>query len=205
MKRKIGVGLAIFLNLALVYGIIKGVILSYGLIVLPLGQDGGLKKANIITNDLLIKLIFVSILVLLVNYFLDKKMIESKKPFFMSLVITIIGIIIFIPFLVSARQSFLDYQNSTTQLYHYLDKRKIVEVQIITQTDTVQVKLLGDFINDIGYAKYKRGAWKYAKKIKIIFKQTDGNVGYITTNGQLFQYKDKYFFTDKNVIDKYLK
>ena len=182
-----------------------GAILSYGIIVAPLGQDRGLEIANLTTNDILVKLTVISIAVLLVNYFLTKKMIANKKPFFLSLTITVIGIIVFIPFFLSARQSFLDYQNETTQLQHYLDRQTITEAQIITHTDTIQVEQLGDFITDIGFAKYKRGPWKYAKTIKLIFKRTDGSKDSLFTNGQLFgAYKGKYFSTDQNVIDKYM-
>jgi hypothetical protein len=173
MRRKIGIGLLIILNLTFIYVIIMGAILTYGLIVAPVGQDRGLEIANLTTNDILIKLAIVSMIVLLINYFLSKKMIVNKKPFLTSLTVTVIGIIVFVPFFLSARQSLLDYQNGTTQLQHYLDRQTITEAQIITHTDTIQVEQLDDFIRDIGFAKYKRGPWKYAKKIKLMFKRTD--------------------------------
>ena len=182
-----------------------GALLSYGLIVAPLGQDRGSEIADLTTNDILIKLMIMSMIVLLTNYFLTKKIIANKKPFLTSLTVTVIGIIVFIPFFLSARQSFLDYQNGTTQLQHYLDRQTITEAQIIIQTDTIHVKQLDDFIQDIGFAKYKRGPWKYAKKMKLMFKRTDGSKDSIFTNGQMFgAYKEKYFSTDQNVIDKYL-
>ena len=179
--------------------------LTYGLIVSPMGQDRGLEIANMATNDILIKLTIVSMITFLLNYFLTKKMIVNKKPFLTSLTVTVIGVVVFIPFFLSARQSFLDYQNGTTQLQHYLERQTITEAQIITHTDTIQVTQLDDFIREIGYAKYKRGPWKYAKKIKLMFKLTDGSKDSIFTNGQMFgAYKGKYFSTDQNVIDKYL-
>lgn len=182
-----------------------GAVLTYGLIVAPLGQDRGLEIANLTTKDILIKLTIVSIIVLFINYLLTKKMILNKKPFLTSLTVTVIGIIVFIPFFLSARQSFLDYQNGTTQLQHYLDSQAITEAQIITHIDTIQVEQLDDFITDIGFAKYKRGPWKYAKTIKLIFKRTDGSKDSLFTNGQMFgAYKGKYFSTDKNVIVKYI-
>jgi hypothetical protein len=205
MRRKIGIGLLIILNLTFIYVIIMGAILSFGLIVAPLGQDRGLEIANLTTNDILIKLTIISIIVLLINYFLAKKMIVNKRPFLISLTITLIGIVVFVPFFLSARQSFLDYQNGTTQLQHYLDGQTITETQIITQTDTIQVQQLDDFIQDIGFAKYKPGPWKYASKMKLVFKRTDGSKDSVFTNGQMFgAYKGKYFSTDQNVLDKYL-
>ncbi|MBM3454959.1 MAG: hypothetical protein FJX80_07405 [Bacteroidetes bacterium] len=205
MRRKIGIGLLIILNLTFIYVVIMGAILSYGIIVAPLGQDRGLEIANLTTNDILIKLYVISTAVLLINYFLTRKMIVNKRPFLTSLTITVIGIVVFIPFFLSARQSFLDYQNGTTQLQHYLDRQTITEAQIITDTDTIQVEQLDDFISDIGFAKYKRGPWKYAKTIKLMFKRTDGSKDSLFTNGQMFgAYKGKYFSTDQNVIDKYI-
>lgn len=179
-----------------------GTILSFGLIVAPLGEEKGLEIANRTTNDILIKLTVLSIVVFWINYFLSKKIILSKKPFFTSLIATLIGIIAFIPFFLSAKQSFLDYQNGTTQLQHYLGIQTITEAQIITNTDTIQVTQLDEFFNDIGYAKYKRGTWKYAKTKKIIFKRIDGSKDSIFTNGQIFgAYKGKYFSTDQIVIE----
>gem|GEM_PF-3224381 len=205
MRRKIGIGLLIILNLTFIYLIIMGAGLTFGIIVAPLGQDRGLEVANLATRDILIKLAIVSVIALLVNYILTKKVIASRKPFLGSIAVTVIGIIVFIPFFLSARQSFLDYQNGTTQLQHYLDRQTITQAQIITQTDTIEVEQLEDFIRDIGYAKYKREPWKYAKKIKLMFKRTDGGKDSIFTNGQMFgPYKGKYFSTDQNVIDKYI-
>jgi hypothetical protein len=206
MRRKIGIGLLIILNLTFIYVIIMGAVLSYGLIVAPLGHEKGLEIASLTTNDILIKLTILSMTVLLINYFLTKKMIVNKKPFLTSLIVTLIGIIVFIPFFLSAKQSFLDYQDGTTQLQHYLDRQTITEAQIITHTSTIQVEQLDDFISDIGSAKYKRGPWKYAKKIKLIFKRIDGSKDSIFTNGQMFgAYKGKYFSTDQDVIDQYLE
>lgn len=183
-----------------------GAILSYGIIVAPLGQERGLQIANLTTNNILIKLCIISTVVLLINYLLTKKMIVSKRPFLTSLMVVLIGISVFIPFFISARQSFLEYQNGTTQLQHYLDKKTISEAQIIFPTDTTRVQQLNDFIRDIGFAQYKSGPWKYAKTIKIMFKRSDGSKDSLFTNGQMFgAYKGKYFSTDQNIIDKYIE
>ncbi len=205
MRRKIGIGLLILINLTFIYVIVMGAIFSYGIIVGDLGEDRGLKVANLTTKHILIKLSVISIVVLLINYFLMKKMIENKRPFLTSLTLTVFGIIVFIPFFLSARQSFLDYQKGTTQLQHYLNRHTITEVQIFTHTDTIQIEQLDDFIRDIGFAKYKRGSWKYAKTIKLMFKRKNGSKDSLFTNGQMFgAYEGKYFSTDQNVIDKYI-
>jgi len=206
MRRKLGLGLLIILNLTFIYVIIMDAVLSYGLIVAPLGLEKGLKISSLTTNDILIKLTILSMTVLLTNYFLTKKMIVNKKPFLTSLIVTAIGIIVFIPFFLSAKQSFLDYQNGTTRLQHYLDRQTITEAQIITHSDTILVTQLDDFMSDIGYAKYKKGPWKYAKKIKLMFKRKDGSKDSIFTNGQMFgAYKGLYFSTNQNLINKYLE
>ena len=75
-----------------------GAVLSFGLIVAPLGQEKGLEVANQTTNGILIKLTVLSFIVFLINYFLTKKMILTKKPFLTSLIITVIGIIACTPF-----------------------------------------------------------------------------------------------------------
>ncbi len=205
MRQKIGIGLLIIFNLTFIYIIIMGAFFSFGIIVAELGPIKALEAANLTTNDMLIKLTVLSAVVLLINYFLTKKMIAIKKPFLTSLMILLIGILVFIPFFLAARQSFLNYQNGTTKLQHYLDRQTISEAFIIKSMDTIQVEQLDNFIRDIGYAKYKPGPWKYAKKLKIIFNKTDGNKDSIFTNGQMFgPFKGKYFFSDKYVFENYL-
>jgi hypothetical protein len=205
MRRKIGIGLLVILNLTFIYVIIMGSALTYRLIVVQLGKDKGLEIANSIANDIFVQLSVVSIIVLLINYFLTKKMIANEKPFLTSLAVTMIGVIVFIPFFLSERQSFLNYQSGSTKMQHYLYKQTIRRAQIITILDTIDVQHLDDFISDIGFAKYKRGSWKYAKKMKLVFERTDGKIDSIFTNGQVFgPYEGMYFSTDHNVIDKYL-
>ena len=79
MKRKISIGLLVILNLSFIYVIIIGAVLSFGLIVAPLGEEKGLEFANQTTNGILIKLTVLSFIVFLINYFLTKKMILTKK------------------------------------------------------------------------------------------------------------------------------
>ena len=204
MKRRTGIGLLVILNLAFIYVIIFGASLRYALIVAELGQDRGREVAKLTTDDILTKVAVASFLVLLINYFLAKKLIESKKPLLISGTITLIGVVIFIPFLLSARQSFINYQDRTTKLLQYIGVKTIKESQIFTHTDTVHVKQLEDFIRDIGYAK-QTGPWKYGKEYKIMFERTDGSEDSIFTNGRIFgPYNGKYFSTDRNVVAKYL-
>jgi hypothetical protein len=98
-----------------------GAMMSFALIVAPLGHDKGFEVANRTTNDILINVSIASVLMLLVNYFLTKKMIGSKRPFLISFTIMLIGIIVFVPFFLSAKQSFLNYQNGTIQVQHGLN------------------------------------------------------------------------------------
>ena len=174
-ETKIGIGLLIILNLTFVYVIIIGAVLSFGLIVAPLGQERGIEIANQATNDILIKLTVLSIVVFLMNYFFSKIMIIRKNPFLTSLITTVLGLFIFIPFFLSANQSFLDYQNGITQLQHFLDGQSITEVQVITHSDTIRIEQLSVFITDIGSAKFKIGPWDYAKNMNLIFKRIDGS------------------------------
>ena len=205
MKRKVGIGLLIILNLTFIYVIIIGGVMSFGLIVAYVGPEKGLEIANSITNDVLAKLTFLSTFVLIINYFLAKKMITNTRSAITSLAITAIGIIVFIPFFMSAKKSYLNYQKGADQLQLYIDRPTITKVQIITHPDAIQIEQLDDFISRIGRAKYKRGFWKYRKSVKLIFTRTDGRHDSIFTNGKLFgPYKNKYFETDDNVIEPYI-
>lgn len=205
MKRGLGIGILIILNLTFIYVIIIGANLSFGFAEMPFGDQSGLKTLNYTTKIILIKLSPVAIAVLSINYILIKKMIGIRNPFLLSLTVTFIGIIVFVPFFLSARQSFINYQNGTKQLQDLLFKETIIEAHIITSRDTIKVEKLDDFLTDIGSAKYRRGIWKYAKKFKLMFKRSNGSIDSIFTNGQLFGgYKAKYFSTNTNIIEKYL-
>ena len=205
MRKKIGIGILFLLNISYTSFMIFGARLGFGLIVADLGQDLGKEVASQVTFETLMQFTVVALLVFLINYFLLKKMVLNSRPLIVSVIISFIGVIVFIPFLLSAKQSFINYQNGTTKLTHYLEKDKITEALIVFETDSVKVKQLDEFVREIGYAKYKRGIWKYNKKMRIILKRTDGNKDTIATNGLMFgPYKGKFFATKKNVVEKYL-
>lgn len=204
MKRKIGIGLIIILNSLFIYVLIFFAILDFGLIVAEFGIDRGREVASLTTYNILEMLFFLSTIVILLNYFLLRKLIVNKHPFFTSLAITTFGIIVFIPFLIYARSNFLDYQISVTFLSDYLDKKTIEDVYIIQKEDTLHVNKKDQFLNEIGYASYQQGLWKFQKNTKLLIKHHDGSTEIIFTNGQLFgDYKGKYFRTDKNVLSRF--
>lgn len=202
MKQKIGIGLLILLNVGFTYLLVIEARLYYGFISIPLGKEIKLTTFTSYDSTLIVGVTFWSIIAFLINYFLFKKMIMSKKSFLISFVITIIGVSISIPDSLSARESF--HKSSEIQLQNYLNKETINEVQIITNSDTIQVKEVNNFITDIGAVQYQRGIWKYAKKTKIMLRYTDGGLDSIYTTGRLFEYEGKYFLTDKDIIEKYL-
>jgi len=205
MKRKIGIALFIILNLVFICVMIAVVELSFRLIVIDLDQKGSLEVAKQITNDVLILLSVLSIFVFSTNYFLTKKIVSSKRPFLTSLISTITGIIIVIPFFLLEKKTFIDYPRRTARLHHFLNRQTITSVQIITKTDTIQVEEVGNMINDIGHAKHKHGIWKYPKTMKLILHKIDGSKDSIYTNGQLlWEYRGKFFSTEQNIIEQYL-
>lgn len=207
MRKKIGIELSILLNVGFIYLLIMGVILYYGFISVPLGKESIIEITELTSYDtnLIIRIIFLSIIACLINYFLFKKMIRSKKSFLISCIIILIGIAISTPFGLSARKSFIRYKSGEMQLQDYIGKEKINEVQLITNLDTIQVEEIDCFIRDISMVKYKKGLWKYPKRIKIMIRYTDGGIDSIYTNQNgFFHYKEMDFITDKNIMEKYL-
>jgi hypothetical protein len=206
MRRNIGIGLLVILNLTFVYTIVMGVTLIYRFIDVPSRQYSGDGIIDQTTKVILTAMTIVSIIIFTINYFLIKRIIEHSKPFLISLIVGVSSIIVITPYFISARQSVLDYQAGIVQLQHYLDQPTITAAQIIMNKDTIQIQQLDVFLNDIGLAKYRRGPWKFAKKIKLKFERTDGSNDSITTNGEMFgPYKGKYFRADQNVLEKYLR
>lgn len=206
MKRKIIIGLIIILNLTFVLTFIMIAIFGYGLIVAEVGIESGLEIAYQVSIKILIYLVVIGIIVTIANYFLFNKLKLNQKPILTSIFTTLAGIIIFTPFFLNAKQSFLNYQFNTTKLRHYLEYQEIEDAHIIFYSkDTVKVDQLNDFIEDIGSAKYKQGSWKYIKTINIILKMKNGLTENIYTDGEIFgAYKGKFFYSDKDIIKKYM-
>lgn len=201
MKKKIGIGLIMLTNIAFLYLIIMMGILSFGLITAPLDIERGSEVLREVTSKDLYYLSIFSILNFLVTYIILLKLVENKYSIKISLIVTIIGIILFIPFFLSSRFSFINYIEGNTTLNKYIDEKNINEVRI----NNKQITDIDNFINDIGNAKYKKGVWKYAKKWKIILYYKNGTKDSLYSNGELFgAYKDKYFFMDENIIAKYI-
>jgi hypothetical protein len=199
MKRKIGIGFLIGLNFTFVLILIMLAIFTYVL------SESSLQEPAL-TNDILLKAAVLSSFVCAVNYLLLHKIILIKKALLKSCLIVAMGIIVFSPFFISARQTLLNYQNKATQLQQYLNTQTIIGVQIITHTDTIKVSEVHSFVSHIDSATSLRWPVKYAKSIKLIFEHSNGQKDTLLTNGQIFgPYQGKFFKTEINVIDNYLR
>ncbi|HCS20915.1 MAG TPA: hypothetical protein DIW47_10225 [Bacteroidetes bacterium] len=205
MKRKLAILFLILLNPAYVYVSCVWVWLRFKLFMMPSGEERGLIEAAEKTKDILQWLIPLSIGLFLINFLVCRKLIASKRPMFISLVVTLSGVLIIAGFMLYHRQSYLDYQRKNTQLFHYFNERVEVRAEIVRGSKIIEAVPLNEFMEDIGTAKYKAGVWKFAKSFKIMFYLEDGGKDSIMTNGQIFgPYRDKYFATEENVLEKYL-
>ncbi|WP_396147874.1 hypothetical protein [Flavobacterium sp.] len=206
MKKKsiIGILLLIIINLIFIYLICIYPILSFGLVVAEIGEVQGKVIETKITRETILFVLLLSVFVLSINYLIFKKLILTKRNFLFSLALIIIGILIFFPFYLNSKKSFLDYQNGTTKLGHFIEKNEIENIIVIKQNDTIIIKAQDIFLNEIGRAKYKRGIWKYDKKYKIIFEKNGIKKDSILSNGIMFgAFKNKHFQVEKDVIKKY--
>jgi hypothetical protein len=160
MKRKIGIALLIVLNLIFLFLIIGFAISSYGIIVQASGEVRGLVIANRTTTKILIFASIIVISAVLINYIILKKLILNKKPFISSCIVTLICVLIFIPFLLSERQSFIEFQKSSNFLDDYYNRFEITKAFVITSADTIEIRNIKDFTFKIGCARFKSGVWK---------------------------------------------
>jgi hypothetical protein len=206
MKQKIGVVILILTSIIFTYLAIMLSVLTFGIIVAPIIHERGIELVTSTTNEILKNLLILTLINSIINYIIFKKLIGFKKPIIFSFLLTAIGILISIPFYISARNSFMDYADSNTKLFHYINVKEIREVSLIAFKDTIKIEEKDKFISEIGSARYKPGTWKYMKKIKINMVRTDGKIENIDSNGELFgSYKGKYFSTENNLIEKYFK
>lgn len=206
MKRKIGIALLIVLNLIFLFLTIGFAISSYGIIVQSAGEARGLIIVNRTTIKIIIFVSIITISTVLINYVILKKLILNKKPLISSCIFTMTVVLIFIPFLLSERQSFIEFQKSSDLIGHYYDRFDITKAIIITSRDTIEIKNINEFTFKISGAQYKSGLWKYMKTMKIIYIYKNGNKDTIPTNGQIYgPFKGKYFVSEQNEIEKYLR
>lgn len=169
MRKKIGVGLLVILNLVYIYVVVIIPVLGFGLIVAELGIERGHEISNSMSKDIFTQVFAFSFIMILINYYLFRKLIHNNRPFLASLALTLIGVIVFIVYFLSSKNAFLAYQRDNTVLNHFLDTRKISNAQIITIKDTIEVLELEDLKKNLSCAKYKSGLWKYQKTAKLKF------------------------------------
>ncbi len=123
----------------------------------------------------------------------------------MTFILFMLSLIIYTPFLLSQRTSFLIRQSEPDLLNHYYDRFEIQKAQILTLSDTIDVANLNDFTNEFWRAE-RVGPLKYGKTMKIILTNKNGQTDTIQTNGQIFgPFKGEYFKADINLIADYLK
>lgn len=205
MKQKIGIALLILLNSGFIYLIMILVYLSYGLIN---GRSGlkAVQTANHIGENIFTKVSVLSFLALFSNYLVFRFLIQNKKPILGSLITTLIGIMISIPFFFKERQSYIENQFNQVMLSDYVDSKTISKIQLLTPSDTVPVEYCEEFFQIIGNASYADGMWKYQRSMKIILWKTDGTKDSILSNGDLFELSNgKFFKAKENLVEKYLR
>jgi hypothetical protein len=171
--------------------------------VLPSGIKHGQAIANEITRGTIIDIAILTAIVVAINYFSLKGLLKAHHPFLISCFIALISISIFVPFFLSARKSYLDFQLGNTDLTKYIDM-PIARVILCNAQDTVVIDDIERFLTNLKKAKLQRGFWKYLRNEKIIFYRTEGISDTIFTNGQMFgSYKGYWFAADTNILDKY--
>lgn len=204
MKEKIGIAFLILLNAGFIYLLLILPIFGYGMI----NGHHGLKAAetaNHVAENLIGKAAILSFTALVTNYVLFKILLQSKRSIIGSILVTLIGILISIPFFLREKQSFIEHQHSQIMLSDYIDTDSIAEVFLFRSTDTIPIRYHREFFQIIGTASYRESMWKYQKQLKILIRKTDGTKDSIFSNGNLFEFKGTFFKAEENPIDKYLR
>lgn len=205
MKRKVGIGILIILNLAFLWLIAAVTIFTYGIITGTAGKIHAEASTREITNEILIKISYITTFVSALNYWILKKVVNNANPLRLTCIILIVCLIIFTPLFLSQKRTFFIEQSEQDYLNHYYDRFAISKAIIITPTDTVEIKELNDFTWRLR-AQHITGPLKYKKTMKLIFLNNNGTSDTIPTNGQIFgPFKGNYFKADKNTIDDYLR
>jgi hypothetical protein len=159
--------------------------------------------ANEVTKGTAGDIIILALAIGLINYFTLKKIVKSSRPFLISFLIVLTSIVICLPFFLSSRRSYLDFERGI-DLTQYMDL-PISNVRLCNYKDTIIVDNINVFISELQKAKMKRGPWKYPKTVRMIFKNNEGTSDTIFTNGYVFgPYKKNWFVADTNIIEQYL-
>jgi hypothetical protein len=205
MKEKIGIALLILLNAGFIYLMIVLFNLSFGLFS---GHSGlkAVERANDIAGGIFNKASFLTAIAFVSNHIVLRTLIQSKKPILYSIIITLIGLLISIPFYFTERRSFIQEQYGKVVLSDYIDCKEISKVQLFILKDTIPIESCEDFFQVIGTASYNNGIWKYQKSNIIVLWKTNGTKDTILSSGGLFELSDgKFFKADENLIEKYIR
>lgn len=207
MKEKIGIALLILLNAGFIYLLVFTAYFSYGFT-----NGAGTLRAVEIANHVAERIFriagFLSVIALAINYILFRFLLRSGKPIIGSIIVTLIGILVFTPFFLSERSSFIEKRYSQVVLSDYINCKEVSKVDLSIMNDTIAIDYCEDFFHVIGRASYSPGMWKYGKSMKITIWKTTGTKDSIlcSGDGRLFELSDgKFFRSEENLIEKYLK
>ncbi len=204
MRKIIGIVLLVILNLIFIGSNIGNAIVKYGIINGEHGKDLGLEISRGVDLNIFEYLLISAVVICLLNYIIIKNIIKTNNLIKTNFLIIAIGIAIFLIFFLKARKSFLDHQFNSTALRHYLDLRKIAKIQIVSYLDTIEISEQDKFLREIGNVKYLEGKLSYSETMTLLFYDSAGRFESINTNGQIFgSYKEKYFYSDRNILAKY--
>lgn len=112
-KKIIGILLLLIINLMSSCLICLYPVGSFGIIVVPVGDIQAKIVEAAITKDSIQFLILMSSVSLCLNYLIFKKLVGTKRYIVSSFVLSAIGVVAFIPFYFSAKNSFVAYQKGT--------------------------------------------------------------------------------------------
>ena len=206
MKEKIGIALLILLNAGFIYLLVFTAYFSHGFT-----NGAGTLRAVEIANHVAERIFriagFLSFIALVINYILFRFLLRSGRPIIGSIIVTLIGILVFTPFFLSERSSFIEKRYSQIVLSDYIKCKEVSKVDLFIMEDTIAIDYCADFFQVIGTAPYSPGIWKYSgQSMKIMIWKTNGTKDSILTNGELFELSDRKFFkADENLIEKYLQ
>ena len=94
MKRNIGFGILLILNITFVWLVSFTTIIRFALIVVPMGAVMGNKIADDNTMTSLSEILIFVVTALPLNYIIFLKLVVNKKPGLMSLITTAAGVLI---------------------------------------------------------------------------------------------------------------
>lgn len=177
--------------------------ITYGLIVMQIGEPAALEVAKSTDVQLLYWTLAVLAVLSIIGFYVLKKGLMMKRSGMVTAMLALLVVGSSLPGFLNARHNFLEYQRSkiTFNDIHSLAHVSSIEVKLSSQDSIINANE-NSLLEDIKAATHQRGIWKFAKTHQIIIHQPN-HIDTLYTNGSMMTFRNQFFEAKEDLKEKY--